>query len=72
MTAPTTDMSHPGHIRFVRDEHDRIARLMQSLEQRHDFNAGLRVEVAGRLVGQQDRRIVYERSGNRYALPLAA
>ena len=39
---------------------------------RHDLGAGLRVEVARRLVGQQDRRIVDERARDRHALPLTA
>ena len=41
-------------------------------EEGHDLDAGLRVEVAGRLVGQQDRRIVHERARDRDALALAA
>ena len=45
---------------------------MQLIEQRHDLIAGLRVQVAGRLVGQDDRRPVDERARNGNALPLTA
>ena len=38
----------------------------------HDLVGGLRVEVAGRLVGQQDRRVVDQRARDRHALLLAA
>ena len=61
-----------GDVGFVRDEHDGVARFVQALEERHDLDAGLRVEVAGRLVGEQDRRVVDERARDRHALTLAA
>ena len=41
-------------------------------KQRHDFRAGLRIEISGRLVGEQDRGIVDERACDRHALALAA
>ena len=44
----------------------------QLLEQLHDLLAGRRVEVAGRLVGEEDAGIVDERPGDRHALALAA
>jgi hypothetical protein len=40
--------------------------------QRHDLGCVLAVEVAGRLVGPDDRRVIDERSGDGRALPLAA
>ena len=43
-----------GDVGFVGDEHDRVARFVEAFEHAHDFGAGLRVEVAGGLVGQQD------------------
>ena len=46
--------------------------LVQPLEQRHDFVAGGGIEVAGGLVGQQDRGVVHQRAGHGHALPLAA
>ena len=52
-----------GDILFVRDQHDRFAMAsVESLECMEDDFAGPRVEVAGRLVGQDKRRIVDERT----------
>ena len=45
---------------------------MQLAEQAHDVAARRRIEVAGRLVGQQDARLGDERARHRDALPLAA
>src|SRR5690242_12511700 len=42
----------------VRRHHDRRPGAVDPVEQPHDPDAGRRVEVAGRLVGQQDRRPV--------------
>ena len=61
-----------GDVGFVRDQDDGVAGLVQAGEQRHDLGAGLRVEVAGRLVGEQDRRVVHERARDGHALALAA
>src|SRR5262245_1524102 len=59
-------------VGFVGDEHDGVAGFVQALEQPHDLGAGFRVEVAGRLVGEQDRRVVDERAGDGDALTLTA
>ena len=61
-----------GDVGLVGDEDDGVAGGVEALEDGHDLDAGLRVEVAGRLVGEQDRRIVDERPGDRDALTLAA
>ena len=62
-----------GDVALVRDEQHRDAALaVQPLEDAHDLDAGARVEVAGRLVGQQDRRLRHERAGDRDALLLPA
>ena len=61
-----------GDVGLVGDEHDGVARLVEALEERHDLDAGLRVEVAGGLVGEQDRRIVHQRARDGDALALAA
>src|SRR5262249_12618817 len=61
-----------GDVMLVSDQDNRIALRLQAIEKSHDFVAGLRVEVAGRFVGENDRRPVYQRSGNRYSLTLAA
>src|SRR5678816_3211305 len=62
-----------GDIRLVRDEDDRDAALdVQPLEDVHHVNAGACIEVAGRLVGKQQRRLVDQRTCNRHALLLPA
>ena len=48
------------------------AGLVDAVEQPHDALARGRVEVAGRLVGEQDQRPVDEGPGDRHALLLAA
>ena len=44
-----------GDVGLVRDEDDGDALVAELLEQRHDLDAGARVEVAGRLVGEDER-----------------
>ena len=44
---------------------------MQLVEDLQDARAALLIKVAGRLVGQDQRRLVHERPGDRHALPLA-
>ena len=47
-------------------------RCVQIANQRENLLAGVRVEIAGRLVGEQDRRIDRQRARDRDALALAA
>ena len=61
-----------GDVPLVRDENDGVAALVKVLEQRHDFFAGFGIEIAGRFVRQNDRRIVHQRAGDGDALALAA
>src|SRR5690606_2396610 len=62
-----------GEGRIVRDQHERRAALaVQLLEQMDDRLARAGVEIAGRLVGEQDARLVDERAGERDPLLLAA
>ncbi len=53
------------------DEH-RGAGAVDPVEQPHDVDRGLGIEVAGRLVGEQQRRVVDERPRDRDALLLPA
>ena len=75
--AAARDLDHaPAHAvdhRLVvrRDDHGR-AGAVDPVEQLHDPDRRLGVEVAGRLVGQQQRRVVDERARDRDALLLAA
>jgi len=46
-----------GHVVLVRDQDDGVAAGGELAEEIENFAAGLRVEVSGRLVGQQQRRL---------------
>src|SRR5688500_4076866 len=61
-----------GDVVLVRDQHDGLAGRVQLLEEPHDLDASLAVEVTGRLVREQDGRIVHERARDRHALALSA
>ncbi len=61
-----------GDVGVVGDEHDRPPLVVERLENRDDLLRGVRVEVAGRLVGEQDGRIVHQAAGDGDALLLAA
>ena len=65
--------AHLVHHRHVvgGDQHRR-AGLVDPVDQLHDPDRGLGIEVAGRLVGDQQRRVVDERARDRDALLLAA
>ena len=59
-------------IALVRDENDGVTARIQILEQRHYFFAGFGVEIAGRFVCQNYRRIVHQRARDGHALALAS
>ncbi len=61
-----------GNVRFVGDEDDSVAALIEILEKRHDFFAGLRIKVPGRLISKDNGRIVNQGPGNGDALALSA
>ena len=62
-----------GDVALVGDDHDGDAALgAQAREHLHHLVAGRGVEVAGRLVGQQQRRLVDQRAGDGHALLLPA
>ena len=61
-----------GDLGIVGDQDHGVVRVAQALEQAKDLFAGLAVERAGGFVGQQDRRLVDQRAGDRHALLLAA
>src|SRR5438046_10127718 len=58
----------PGVARIVRDHADGGAAAVQLLEQVHHGFAAARVEVAGRLVRQQDERLAGDGAGHGNAL----
>ena len=59
-----------GRLGLVRDDHDRA--VGQAAQQGQHGGAVFLVEVAGRLVGQDELGIVDERAGDGQALLLAA
>lgn len=56
----------------VGDEDDGVALLMQLLQHPQHFAAGVRIQRAGGLVGQDDRRVAHQRPRDGNALLLAA
>src|SRR4028119_128662 len=74
LAVPQLDLP-PGMLRdvgLVGDQDDRVALGVELVEQRHDLGRGRRVEVPGRLVGEQDGRLVDQGAGHGHALALAA
>src|ERR1017187_8001503 len=73
--APVADLDAPDglgrHRWLVRDDDERRALRVQLAEQVDDACARRRVEIAGRLVGEDDGRFAYDRAGDGDALPLA-
>src|SRR5688500_4974411 len=65
-------MSAGRDVVFVGDQNDRVALFMELLEKFHDLVTGFRVESTGRLIGEQNRRMIYESPGNGNPLALAA
>ena len=61
-----------GDLALVGDDDDRRPLGVQPFEQREDRLAVDAVEVPGRLVGEDDRRVAGERPGDRDTLALAA
>ena len=72
-TMRITRWQRPPHARVVRDDHERLqVRLVQLLNQVHDLAGVDAVQVAGRFVAPDDRRLVDQRPGDRHPLPLPA
>src|SRR5262252_6552883 len=62
-----------GERVIVRHQHQRGAALLVASEQElDDLAAGRLVEIAGRLVGDEDGRVGRQRAGERHPLLLAA
>src|SRR6266487_3819007 len=61
-----------GHVGVVGDQHDGGVLVGEPGQQGGDLRAGGRVEVAGRLVGEQHRGPADDRPGDRDPLPLTA
>ena len=61
-----------GDVGLMGDDDHGDAGLVQLLEQGDDLLGGAAVERAGRLVGEQDMRVVDQRAGDGHALLLSA
>lgn len=60
-------------MRFVRDHQNRLVlRIADTTQQGPNLQRLSRIQVAGWLIREHDRRIVQQRPGDRHALPLAA
>ena len=60
------------HVGIVRHQDDGDPFGVELLEHPQDLDAGVRIEVAGRLVGQDQRGPVHQRPGDGHALLLSA
>ncbi len=64
---------HSRDIRIVRDHnHRHPCPAIELAEKIHDFGAALAIQVARRLIGQEQAGLVDECAGNRHTLLLAA
>lgn len=61
-----------GNLIVMGHHHDRLATVVQTLEQAEDLGAARRVERAGRFIGQEQGRFVRQRSSDREPLALAS
>ena len=57
-------MGTSGDIAFVRDNDDRVAFSVETLEEVHDFVAGVRVERASRFVGEENGGMIKKGAGD--------
>jgi len=59
-------------VEFVGDHYDGDSLVVEFLKNAHHFNGGFAVEIARWLVGEQDLRLIDERSRDRHALLLSS
>ena len=59
-----------GDVFFVRNQYNGIAARLNLAKDVHDFNRRFGIEVTGRFIGQNDRRVIYEGAGNGHTLTL--
>ena len=62
----------PGHIVVVGDKQNGVALPVQLVKHLHDFSAGFGVQIAGGLVGQNQRGPGHQRPGDGGTLLLTA
>jgi len=61
-----------GYVVFVGDQDNRVSLGVQLVHKGHYFITGLGIEIAGRLIGQDDGRTIYQGARDRDSLALAA
>ena len=61
-----------GHFWIMRHKDDGYSGLVELLEHVQDFNTGVRIEVARRLIGENERRAINQGPGDRDPLLLTA
>ena len=61
-----------SYVLLVRDQDKGQTLPIEILEDLHDLDRGPAIQVAGRLIGQQNRRTVYQSTRNGYSLLLAS
>ena len=59
-------------VAFVRDENDCVSFRLKPVEELHDFDARLRIQISSRLIGKDDGRVIHQRPCNGDALALPA
>ena len=60
------------NVAFVSNQNDCVAFGVKLVEEFHDLDAGLGIEITGRLVGKNDRRMIHQCAGDRDTLALAS
>ena len=60
------------HLRIVGNDNHRVALIAQLMQDRHHLFAGMAVERSGRFIREDHLPAVHQRTGNTYALLLAA
>ena len=65
-------MCHACNVLFVCNDDDGVSGAVDIVEEGHDFMAGLGVEITGGFVGENNGRVVYERTRHCNTLTLSA
>src|SRR6266704_2932534 len=74
--SPVTEDQHALRVLrdvvFVRDQHDGQSFVVQVLEDLHDLDRGTAVQIAGGLIGEENRRVVHQSASDRHPLLLSS
>jgi hypothetical protein len=72
VTKTNDPVSIMSNVIFVCYHDDGVPLIMKFLKQVHDIVRGFCIEVTGWFIGKNDRRIVYQRTGNGDTLTLTS